>query len=85
MRFVLMFPRAGIAGTKKQKIPFLSWWSWLADEADTKMYQLYQLNQLYQLYRRKERDMETAGVMFCFALMALGVIGAVMQKAKGNW
>ena len=29
--------------------------------------------------------METAGVMFCFALMALGVIGAVMQKAKGNW
>lgn len=79
MRFVLMFPRAGIAGTKKQKIPFLSWWSWLADEADTKMYQLN------QLYRRKERDMETAGVMFCFALMALGVIGAVMQKAKGNW
>ena len=29
--------------------------------------------------------METAGVMFCFALMALGVIGAFMQKAKGNW
>ena len=82
MQFDLMFSRAGMAWSKKQKIPFLSWWSWLADEADTKLYQLYQLN---QLYRRKERVMETAGVMFCFALMALGVIGAFMQKAKGTW
>ncbi len=29
--------------------------------------------------------METAGVVFCFALMALGAIGAVMQRARGNW
>lgn len=29
--------------------------------------------------------MESAGVVFTLALMALGVIGAVVQKARGNW
>ena len=29
--------------------------------------------------------MESAGVVYCLALMALGVIGAVIQKTRGNW
>lgn len=48
-----------------------------ADEADTLLYQLYQLC--------KERIMEMGGVLFCAALMVFGVIGAFMQKARGNW
>ena len=29
--------------------------------------------------------METAGIVFCFGLMVLGAIGAVVQRARGNW
>ncbi len=29
--------------------------------------------------------METFGIAFCGILFVLGAIGAVLQKAKGNW
>lgn len=29
--------------------------------------------------------MEMSGVLFCAALMVFGVIGAFVQKARGNW